>query len=175
MRASRVLNNGAGDFFEKWVSRAKSGTSFGGGVVQGENVRHTPQMLVRQTPYPKIMAKHGVPKPHEAVVPSGRPHRDIPLMPPTRWEDLTPEAARERETRLPGVLFQSDLPQDPVDRLFFQVKPENAELLAPGGKPDNPEDVFEGTQYTGNNIRENQHWRREPLSQMCSALDEQKV
>eukprot|EP01061_Rhynchopus_euleeides_P038565 TRINITY_DN66136_c0_g1_i1.p1 TRINITY_DN66136_c0_g1~~TRINITY_DN66136_c0_g1_i1.p1 ORF type:complete len:321 (+),score=97.47 TRINITY_DN66136_c0_g1_i1:82-963(+) len=174
MRPSRVLCNGAGDFFEKWVSRAKAGTGFGGGMVRGEHATYTPQMQVRHSPYPKFPAKFGIPKPHEAKV-GPRPHRDMPALAPMRWDDLTPQAAKERESRLPGVLFQSELPQDPVDRLFFQVKPENAELLASNGKPDNPEEVWELTNVPGMKARDNNKWKREPLSQMCTALHEQKT
>eukprot|EP01063_Lacrimia_lanifica_P016270 TRINITY_DN22878_c0_g1_i1.p2 TRINITY_DN22878_c0_g1~~TRINITY_DN22878_c0_g1_i1.p2 ORF type:complete len:290 (+),score=121.18 TRINITY_DN22878_c0_g1_i1:34-903(+) len=159
----------AADFIEKWVSRSKIGTNWNGGLSNSERNKYTPQMAMRGSPYPKYPGWWGIPSAEEAVAPN-RPPRDMPKLRPFAIDDLTPAAARAREARLPGVLWQSELPQDPVDKLFFQVKPENAELLYTGGNPDNPEQVHEINLDRG---KAGKWFGRDPLSQMIRALDMQ--
>eukprot|EP00659_Diplonema_papillatum_P018483 gene18483-28525_t len=89
----------SGDFFEKWVSRGKVGTGWDGGTTRSEKNRYTPQMAMRGSPYPKFPAWWGIPKPDEAVAPSR--HRDWDIARKLTIEDLTPAAAKRRETRLP--------------------------------------------------------------------------
>ena len=173
MKPTRSLRNGTGDFFEKWVSRGKTGTAFDGTVTKDP---FTPQMEMRGSPYPKIRTQYGVPKPHERYYARQAPRDWAPsYMKPLEWSDLTPQEEADRETRLPGVLWASELPQDPVDRLFFQVKQQNAELLAPGNKADNPDNEFEQSTDTGREFAGKRHYMREPLARMCSALNAQKV
>eukprot|EP01065_Artemidia_motanka_P016348 TRINITY_DN20056_c0_g1_i1.p1 TRINITY_DN20056_c0_g1~~TRINITY_DN20056_c0_g1_i1.p1 ORF type:complete len:292 (+),score=49.02 TRINITY_DN20056_c0_g1_i1:82-957(+) len=170
MRCTAARLCQTGDFIERWVSRARFGQTAGGHVTRGDRAQFTPQMMMRGSPYPKFPAHWGVPQPSSAIVPR-MPERDMPHTAARRVQDTDlddPEHTR-REVNLPGKAWHSELPQDPVDRLFFQVKESNSHLLKTYGTPDNPEQAFENTVSSMKWFDE-----REPLSQMCLALQGQR-
>eukprot|EP01062_Namystynia_karyoxenos_P000593 TRINITY_DN10216_c0_g1_i1.p1 TRINITY_DN10216_c0_g1~~TRINITY_DN10216_c0_g1_i1.p1 ORF type:complete len:297 (+),score=89.77 TRINITY_DN10216_c0_g1_i1:169-1059(+) len=171
-RTAPRLVDQRGDFIEQWVSRAKYGRNWGGRIpIDDQKNLYTPQMAIRGSPYPKFPARWGVPPPNSGIVPRF-PVRDDPRTAsrPVQWSDLDPPGARRREVRLPGKLWKSDLPQDPVDRLFFQVKSENASLLASAGAPDNPRKMHELTLELG---QQGNQWEHDPLGHMCLTLANQ--
>eukprot|EP01059_Diplonema_ambulator_P002297 TRINITY_DN1194_c0_g1_i1.p1 TRINITY_DN1194_c0_g1~~TRINITY_DN1194_c0_g1_i1.p1 ORF type:complete len:292 (+),score=40.22 TRINITY_DN1194_c0_g1_i1:68-943(+) len=168
-RTALVLSDQRGDVFGRYVSRAKMGKNFGGGMPsQGDHVRFTPQMNMRGSPYPKFPGAWGIPSGLQAKVPERQP-RDWDVMKMVQIGDLTPVDEKAKETRLPGVLWKSELPQDPVDRLFYQVKSSNAELLYTDGIPDNPDRHHEVAVDTDNG----EFYNRDPLSLLCRALTKQ--
>ena len=172
MRRSQQLLKA--DFISEYMSRSRQGTTWNGGVTQSEQMKYTPQMAMRGSPYPKFPGGWGIPKATQAIPPSTRRDWAVPV-PGNVEKKLRTQYQKDTETTLPGVLWTSELPQDPVDRLFFQVKDENAELLYSGGLPDNPNKVYE---HTYGNVtsrdQDNVVFMTAPLPHMCTALERQK-
>eukprot|EP01060_Flectonema_neradi_P018615 TRINITY_DN25480_c0_g1_i1.p1 TRINITY_DN25480_c0_g1~~TRINITY_DN25480_c0_g1_i1.p1 ORF type:complete len:294 (+),score=42.76 TRINITY_DN25480_c0_g1_i1:58-939(+) len=167
-RTHRLLK---ADFISEYLSRSRQGVTWDGGLTESEHMKYTPQMAMRGSPYPKFPGKWGIPKATEAIPP--RTLRDWAVAVPGSVDrQLKTQYQKDTETSLPGVLWTSELPQDPVDRLFFQVKDENAELLQTGGNPDNPNGVFEHA-FGINGGKDNPHYMMGPLPHMCTALERQ--